>query len=174
MKTDSSIKIDELSWCNDSIESCVVEVVYQSVSVYVLGIYRPPRGSIETFLILLENLLSSEILRNKFIVFTGDINIDLLNYSANNTLDYLNCLQSFHMLPIINKITRVSNVENNLISGSILDHIFINRLLTYSSGVIFHDLTDHYPTFVKLNIKTCANNNSVKKRLLFVIIPMKI
>ena len=167
LNTMDSIKIDELSWCTDSIESCVVKIMYESSSVYIVGIYRPPRGSIESFILLLETLLSSDLLRNKFVIFAGDINVDLLNGSGSNTIDYLNCMQSFHMLPLIDKITRVSNVENG-ISGSILDHIFINKLITYSSGVILHDMTDHYPTYIELNIKTCDKYNpDSKKKITF-------
>ena len=166
LKTIHSLKIDELSWCSDSIESCVVKIIFKSIPIYVIGIYRPPKGSNETFLLELERLLGSEILVSKLILFAGDINIDLLDGAGNITKDYVNCMHSFHLLPIISTITRVSDVEN-IISGSILDHIFINKLIPYSSGVILHDLTDHYPTFVNLKINPKNNEVASKKRITF-------
>ena len=53
-------------------------------------------------------------------------------------------MNSFHYLPAITMPTR---------STSLLDHIWINRLTSFSSGIIKEQITDHYPVFIRLLFK---------------------
>ena len=146
-----SLKIDDISWCTENIESCVVKLFCDYEPIFIIGIYRPPKSSIENFFSDLENLLNNDLLRNKFLIFAGDINIDLLNVNVQDTINYINLMFSFHLLPVIDCITRYSNNESGF-SGTNLDHIFMNKLIPYSSGVICLDITDHFPTFVQMKI----------------------
>ena len=161
----NSFRVNELCLCTDDIESCVVKISSGALTFFIIGIYRPPRGSIENFLLSIENLFNSILLNNKFIIFTGDINIDLLDTEGNNTMNYLNLMYSFNLIPTIDKITRYSNNENNIF-GTILDHIFINKINTYSSGTILFDLSDHCPTFIHLNLNV-NNKSDMKRKIVF-------
>lgn len=49
--------IEELSVCNNIIESCVVELVVGKVSMNIVGIYRPHSGTIDEFTVALSEIL---------------------------------------------------------------------------------------------------------------------
>lgn len=73
-------------------------------------------------------------------VFMGDFNIDISKQHRIST-DFSNTLFTSSFLPAINKYTRVTER-----SSSILDNIVTNiHDLGFKSGVIYSDITDHYP-----------------------------
>ena len=117
-------KIPHLCLCTSTFESCVVKVCYNSEYCFIIGVYRPPSGSVDSFLLDLEDLLNDDMLRNKLIVFTGDINLDLININSCESLNYINLMYSFCFFPIIDKITRCSNEDS--FSGTNLDHIYLS------------------------------------------------
>ena len=167
LKLYRSLKINEISWCRENIESCVVKLFCDFEPIFIIGIYRPPKSSIENFLFDLENLLNNDLLRNKFIIFAGDINIDLLNVNAQDTINYINLMFSFHLLPVIDKVTCYSN-DDNIFSGTNLDHILVNKFIPYSSGVISLDITDHFPTFVQMRFNLNEGINAgFKQKITF-------
>ena len=73
----------------------------------------------------------------------GDFNIDLLKYeNCKYSRTLLQCMQSFSMLPTIDKPTRVYGS-----SATLIDNIFTNNLTNnISSGNIVADTTDHFST----------------------------
>ena len=113
----------------------------------------------------LESLLNDELLKDRSIIITGDINIDLLDINSRKTIDYVNFLHSFHFMPIIDKITRYSTNREFSLNGTILDHVFINKPVSLSAGVILHSLSDHCPTFghFLLNLRKGKNATSKQK-----------
>ena len=74
----------------------------------------------------------------------GDFNIDLLkSQSSSISQKFLKSAQSFHLVPTIDKPTRVHNT-----SATLIDNIFINDLEQFFvSGNIVSDLTDHFSQF---------------------------
>ena len=68
--------IPELSVCNDTIESCVVEIECNKEKFIVFAIYRPHADTIEHFNDRLLEMLHSERLKGRSVVLLGDINID--------------------------------------------------------------------------------------------------
>ena len=141
-----SFKIESLCFCDETIESCVVQVNTKPSPVFIVGVYRPHTDTENNFILRLESLLSHELLRNKLIIFTGDININLNNSNLNATTEYVNSLNSMHFIPIINIPTRLSTNAINS-PGTNLDHIWVNKIIPYFSGVLKYDLTDHCPVF---------------------------
>ena len=160
-------KINQLCWCTDILETCVVKVQMNSKILFIVAVYRPPGDSIESFLCSLENLLLNDALRGKPIILCGDMNVNLLDENSHKTTDYLNLMHSFHYLPTIDKVTRFS--RNNLQSTSmtLLDHIFINKVVPYSSGVLIYELSDHYPTFAHFNFGLGKKACPKKKKIIF-------
>ena len=74
-------------------------------------------------------------------------------------------LQSLHFLLVITKPTRFSHTDQRPISApSLLDHIWINFDLLFTSGILYSDITDHCPTFLLLR---SAHNVSENLRLSF-------
>ena len=150
-------KLDQLSQCNHVCEICTAVVSKDSESIVIIGIYRPPDGSVEEFIHYLEDLILNPILRNKFIIITGDININLSD-SENSTVQKYHCfLNSYHLLPVITVPTRFAP-NNPSINPSTLDHIIINKSILFNSGVIEIDFTDHLPSFMQFNF--FKNDNS--------------
>ena len=71
----------------------------------------------------------------------GDFNIDLLKYEkCTYSQTLLHCIQSFSMLPVVDKPTRVYGT-----SATLIDNIFTNNLEnSIVGGNIVTDITDHF------------------------------
>ena len=82
---------------------------------------------------------------NKTTLLCGDFNIDLFALLSDNQCQYFfNTLASFGYWPTISKTTRFS--DNKL---SLIDNIFCNNLdFVTKSGIIYDDMSDHFPIFV--------------------------
>ena len=155
----SSIKIDELSFSNDTIEICTVQTEINSQKLIILGVYRPHSDTIDNFNSLFSDILSNAILRNKFCIVMGDLNICLLKQN-NPTLNFSNILYSHHFAPLITKPTRFSPIEGE--GPSLLDHIWINKFHPNYAGILNIDITDHLPTFVNLKFPSYQSQEKVK------------
>ena len=116
-------KIDSLSPCNDDIEVCCVSMKISNHKFIIVGIYRPPQGSIQNFFSHLDNILSDELLSNNIVVVSGDININIANIESQIVCDYTALLNSYQFLPTITLPTRFPpNAATS--NPTILDHIF--------------------------------------------------
>ena len=141
----SSKIISHLSFCSSNIEVCTVKIEINSFSFYIIALYRPHLDPLELFIDNLCDILNDNELRNKNIIVTGDLNVNILNNSPQANL-LLNTLQAFYMLPLITQPTRFSHDSN--VPPSLLDQIWTNKpIISTESGIILFDLTDHLPTF---------------------------
>ena len=88
-------------------------------------------------------------------IFTGDININLLNTDNVIVGSYIDCLSEIGYSSVINKATRVVND-----SSSCIDHFFIKHKkdITAKGIILLSGLTDHYP--ILLNVPLLNNNVS--------------
>ena len=163
-------KISHLCLCTDSIETCVVRTQMNNLSFIIIAVYRPPNGSISSFLGELEIILMDQNLRGKILILAGDVNIDLSETNTSDTSNYMNLISSMHFFPVINEITRLSTNDNGNVSASILDHILVNRMVPCSSGVLLQDISDHYPAFAHFQFKI---KNTNKENLKIVFRPYK-
>ena len=77
-----------------------------------------------------------------------------------HNVDYLNLLFSHHYTSLVTKPTHFSQVDGVL--PSLLDHIFLNKICSYSCGILELDLTDHMPTFLHLNYDSVDTNEKTK------------
>ena len=139
------MKIDELSICNESIETCVARI-YRLNRIeyehYIVAVYRPRHVADENFLHSLQNILSSNLLENKIIILAGDMNIDLLKLNDNYVNQYLCMLKSLNFVQVINKATRFPSGTSSY-NPSCLDHIFINKFIHFTSSIFFANISDH-------------------------------
>ena len=136
------------------IESKIKNVKNKIVSV----IYRPPDAPAYPFidnLSLSINLISNE---RKPAFVCGDFNFDLLKLTSHNiTNEFLNTFYSSSFYPLIQKPTRVTTKSSTLI-----DNIFTNILDDkITPGILYNDITDHFPVFQILN--NDDNINSINK-----------
>ena len=146
-------KFSELSVCTDHIELCVANVRRmdggQCDGFIIIGVYRPPGGNIPDFLVALEELFSHRSLLGKLIVVSGDMNLNISDQNLTAVQNYLSLLNSFSFLPAITKPTRfAANNNSNSITATTLDHIFVNKVLPFHSGVFTYDLSDHCGSMV--------------------------
>ena len=148
--------VDEISYCNSTIEVNTIEISRSGLNLFVIGIYRPHEDNINNFIDTLLEILNNPLLRGKMITIVGDLNINILNTDGGSQ-DFINALRSLHFLPLIDKPTRFSTIQNH--SPSLLDQIWCNRIYTFVPGIISLDVTDHCPIFLFIPLPGEINSN---------------
>ena len=141
-------------------------------AITLTNIYRPPRNNannnITKFIEELDIFLNSlEGFKGNAIV-TGDFNINILKIKEDKTIaDFLDRMLSLGFFPKITLPTRVCNT-----SASLIDNMYCklsSESLESYSGIIFSDISDHFPYFISIkNIfkpKPYSNRGYVKARL---------
>ena len=139
---------DDISGARDATigEFQTIEITFNGrKNAIICNYYRSPRGNLQSFMDKLDDMHEKLIRhRNKIISFTGDSNIDLLDYgrcdSATKLVDKFN---EHGFAPLISRPTRITNH-----SATIIDHIFSNCCHAVTkSGIITETLSDHLATF---------------------------
>ena len=146
-------------------ENVWVEITCQNSHFFIGCIYRHPNGKIEHFTNQLSESLR-KIRSDTTCLIGGDINIDLLNISHKDILNYTTELSSYNFLPRIVLPTRITDSTCTLI-----DHLFLklsnkHRDLDVSAGNIFAEITDHLPIFIRINLKS---STSTKRPMIRII-----
>ena len=102
---------------SEVIESLFIEIsVPQGKNTIVGVIYRPPNNRTSDFLELLSSIVSHATKGNKHCYIMGDFNLDLFHYSEHMpTQEFLDCLFSFSLFPLISKPTRLTSHSATLI-----------------------------------------------------------
>lgn len=152
-------KIDELCFCNETIESCAVCIEIGGAKVIIIGIYRPHTDNISNFNHVLENLLGHEILNSCKVFILGDFNLNLSNQQSEPVLNFQSLLSSLHYIPFITKPTRFDHSRANSVP-SLLDQIWINDIFSSIPGIILYDVSDHLPSFIHVNLPFINNATS--------------
>ena len=110
---------------------------------YISNIYRPPSGSLETAIEILDrqiNDLNSD--RVADIVFLGDLNVDLSSNNS-NAKKYKRFFETNLLTQLIKTPTRVTNT-----SRTIIDHIVTSNTEYYTfADTIDPGLSDHHMIF---------------------------
>ena len=120
--------------------------------------HNSPQRFQEYFDATLEKLSAS----NKSIIVMGDFNVNLLAVeTCNYAHNFLLSLQSFSLIPTIDKPTRVYNN-----SATLIDNILINKFDgIINSGNIISDISDHYSQFcIIYSVKEKAINRKTLRR----------
>ena len=141
--------INDIVENNEFIESLFVEltdICSSSGKNIIIGVvYRPPNTSIETFNEILEDMFCKLKPHKKSVYITGDFNINLFNSETHQpTSSFLESMFSNSLLPVINRPTRVTTN-----SATLIDNIFISSWQKEQiSGILYTDISDHFPIFV--------------------------
>ena len=104
------------------------------------------------------------------VILIGDFNICLLHENNDSNM-FRNIMQSNSLFPTILEPTRVATITRDgqqVVTESLIDNIFVNDSLSYNSGIILCDISDHYPVFISIPCKSAIFNNDtfeVKYRL---------
>lgn len=129
------------------------------------GIYRLPSADKQGFLESLNTLYSERIHENQQIeIFLGDINFNILNLQDVNVINYLNILQQYGFVSVVDKPTR----ERNDQAPSCLDHFFVKNSVHYdmNSRIVYSGLSDHYPIILNIKLRkeiVPSINNFIEK-----------
>ena len=114
-------KIETLSVCNMTIETCVARIFKKDnirSEHFIVGVYRPHTDSVDNFVHALQNILSDNILANKTVVLAGDMNINLLDLNNIHVNQYLCMLNSLNYIKTIDKATRFPCGNNPIYNPS--------------------------------------------------------
>ena len=126
-------------------------------NIVIGSIYRSPSYPAAQFIDYLEHTL--EILNNehKLSLFGGDINIDLLKLDCDETCSNLvTLLSSLGYFPCISLPTRITTH-----SATLIDNFFCNDpSFIKSPTVLAHDISDHMPISVHINMKTSSHHKT--------------
>ena len=141
--------IHDLSFANENIEICTLKVSNETSQIILCGVYRPHMGTIENFTHSLEGILGNRQLNNSNCLVGGDLNIDISSNFQGAEV-FVDMMRSHHFLQTINHVTRPSTSNS---APSLLDHIWINNVVNYNSGIIKTGVSDHYTTFIMLPFK---------------------
>ena len=143
----------------DSFEHLTIEIVNKNDrNIILTSMYRPPATDMQQFIQDTSELLKLiNTKRNKKkIIVAGDFNVDLLKINDHvKTNDFLNTLISYSLIPTIVRPTRIT--DN---TAALIDNIFVDiGYIVHSSGIIYDDLSDHFPTFTELLLKNPLSDN---------------
>ena len=164
-------KRNDLSVFTPYLEMLFIEINLLN-KVYLIGVaYRVPNTNFNQFNGKINAIL--EPLKNKYnIILMGDFNICLMKEDNHKNL-FQNTMQSNSLFPTITEPTRVCSIERdgqNIVTESLIDNIFLKENLPYNSGIIYSDISDHYPIFVSIPLNSSLENNNenfeIKYRLI--------
>ena len=135
-------KLENLSLCNLTIESCIEKItIDQDKYIVIIGIYRPHSETAANLIFNLEIHLNNEVINcSESVLIVVDLNINISEINSN---------ASINLSPVLNRPitrhTRFPSVNSNVIP-TFLDHIWMNNLVAYKSGIKCMDTADRSRT----------------------------
>ena len=137
-------KIDDLSLCEEYIESLFVTITNNEEPTVVGVIYRPPNSSLEEFNTKYEQILSK--LGDKKSYILGDYNVNLLDISPSTTED------NFQEIVFANGFTPTISIPTHEKPGckkTCIDNIHTNDIDSSTlAGVITDRISHHHMVFL--------------------------
>ena len=156
-KLDSKLR-PELSIQEAYLEAIFVEISLASGDTIVVGqIYRRPHTDKKMFLDKLKGILDVVRNENKLCIISGDYNIDLLKAEVDNSVHDL--IATFNTQLFFNTIVKPTRVTST--SATLIDHIWTNNFNNnIKNGIIYTDISDHFPVFSVFKINSCKVKDS--------------
>ena len=143
IKSDLNYTVIEKS-SEDAFQALWIEIHLSKRPNIICGIMYRQHNTPERFQEYFDETLEKFSTSNKSIFDMGDFNINLLGVeTCNYAHNFLLSLQSFSLIPTIDKPTRV--YKN---TATLIDNILVNKLdAEIYSGNIVSDISDHYSQF---------------------------
>ena len=145
-------------------ESLFLKVSYMNDTYVIAGIYRHPNGTVNHFVNDLEAALN-KIDDKITTAILGNMNIDIIEFENDNSVNYLTTVLSHRHPPLITLPTIITDF-----SATCIDHILIkipsNRKSKFDEiaySILYCDLADHLPCFF-LSLKCKSNANLTQPR----------
>ena len=148
---------DDLLQDSNIMENCIIEVETKQNNILMNAIYRPPNTNLSCFNHEYDaHLKLLNLQKNKDIVIGLDHNLDFLKSDQHpSTLEFIENTLANGLIPIITRPTRVTKSSATLIDNIIISQRSSN---SYTSGVVRHDLSDHFPCLTVLKGINCKKN----------------
>ena len=152
--------IEEFSLMETYLESVFLRLTVGGENFIVGNLYRPPNKDIDLFTLKLSSIL--EKISNEYphfkVILMGDFNIDLLKIAENiKYFNYYSAVCSQGYSPCINRPTRVTATTHTIIDNIWIKNVGIEES---KSGIIFSEISDHFPIFLKVPINVPRVDNS--------------
>ena len=155
---------DDLSVFTPYLELLFVEINLDNKKFLIGVAYRIPNEKMEFFTEGINTIL--EKIRNTYqVILMGDFNICLLHTDKHSN-EFRNIMQSNSLFPTILEPTRVATITKNgqsIVTESLIDNFFVNENLSYDSGLVYSDISDHYPIFISIPLKSDKANVNIFK-----------
>ena len=152
-------KIIELDIVSNECEFISISFSIDNKNILFASIYRPPTSNIDSFVDWLEDIFGLTVPFYDYVIFTGDLNIDLFKHSAHKTkLEKL--FDIFGVNQVIKDPTRINPSTN---SSSLIDIIITNTSLDIKDSCSLHiseTISDHNLVYAVFNLP--KRNNSSK------------
>jgi hypothetical protein len=122
--------------------------LYFDKNLIIGGMYRCPGSNPTAFIELLNDKLLHIKQTNKYCIYAGDFNLDLLKYQNHSpTSEFINLNLALSYIPQINRPTRITT-ETATIMGNFFSNFPITNEIT--NGILLTDLSDDFPIFTEL------------------------
>ena len=147
--------IKEISKVTEHLECMFIEINVSNVKTVCGIVYRRPDSNKQLFLNDIELIVSDLTNKYRNIYIMGDFNLNMLQYkTCPTTKDMINMFNSFNIFPTITKPTRVT-----LRTATVIDHFWTNKYNSLGvNGIIYNQITDHFPIFSIFNINNQNKN----------------
>lgn len=157
--------VPQFTVVTDDYEILTIRCKHELISV----LYRPPNGSIASFLLFYETFLEFVCNNNLHLVSAGDFNINMMEES-NATRDLNTLLHSTGFTNLITTPTRIT-----CSTASALDLIVTNiDTVIYSAGTVISDISDHCPVFLNYYNEPLDRNSRQELLIIQQITPQSI
>ncbi len=146
-------------------DTLFIEIDTKPKSSIIAVLYRPPDSQFYPFIDHLSTTIDKINKEHKPAFICGDFNIDLLKIQSHKpTNDFINMFYTGSFYPLIDKPTRVTTK-----SCTLIDNIFTNILdHKITPGVLYNDITDHFPIYQILNPDiNKVNNDKIKNNIYY-------
>jgi len=179
IKDNNNLKLDIINtepYCQEcDIEMAVINLKSKKQNLTLIGIYRSPNTTTDTFYKNLDAFLQSQ--KNlKDIIIMGDANFNILDKSNQNIIDLTNFLQSYQIQILDIPYTRIAKTSITSIDGC-YTNIAKNRLKATVQKFLksdHHSIICEYTTFInkpttiykrKIRIASQKNLENLRKSL---------
>ena len=152
------------------IENLWYEIDLPMGKTIIGAIYKHPNSTakgMKSFKEQLEKNMKKINAERKCAIIMGDLNLDGLRISHNeNIKSFFSSILDHEFFPLITLPTRIQEDKCTNIDHIIVNMQFIRKTSTRTPGILFHDISDHLPTFLvadsKMKTKTLKNRSKVR------------
>ena len=126
--------------------------------------YRPPNTDVEIFNNAFAKVVHQIKSEHKSVFILGDFNVNLLEIDDHiPSSEFLELMYSNSLLPLITKPTRKTHKTSTLIDNIFTNHASQSKI---SNGILFTDVSDHFPIFSILCNHVNNDDNTIKRRII--------